>query len=171
MARYRETARTALHPARRIRVSSRTARLKERANWASRMARPLKALLRPACPTAMASTCIKVRWNGPSTFDLSAAKCSTPWAGNCTDFPKILRVFFRHDRKLYGEISRLIYRIIQTFYNAAAGTKIHSGAVIAYASAGEFARFNPHIHAIQGMEGAAQTAIHSARWRGASGQP
>jgi len=72
----------------------------------------------------------------------------TPWSGHCTDFPKVLRVFFRHDRKLYGEISRLIYRIIQTFYTAAAGRKIQSAAVIAYASAGEFARFNPHIHAI-----------------------
>ena len=63
-------------------------------------------------------------------------------------FFKILRVFFRHYRKLYGEISRLIYRIIQSFYNAAAGRKIQSAAVIAYASAGEFARFNPCIHAI-----------------------
>ena len=63
-------------------------------------------------------------------------------------FPKVIRVFFRHDRKLYGEISRLIYRIIQTFLNAAAGRKIQSAAVIAYASAGKFARFNSHIHAI-----------------------
>lgn len=37
--------------------------------------------------------------------------------------------------------------IIQ-FYNAAAGCKVHSAAVIAYASAGEFVRFNPHLHAI-----------------------
>ena len=48
----------------------------------------------------------------------------------------------------YGDISRLIYRIIQTFYNAASRTKIHNGALITYASAGEFARFNPHIHTI-----------------------
>jgi len=52
-------------------------------------------------------------------------------------------VFFRNDKRLYGEISRLIYRIIQTFSNTAAGRKIQSAAVIAYASAGEFARFNP----------------------------
>jgi hypothetical protein len=31
---------------------------------------------------------------------------------------------------------------------AAAGRRIHGAAVIAYASAGEFARWNPHLHAI-----------------------
>ncbi|MBE3038044.1 MAG: transposase zinc-binding domain-containing protein, partial [Chloroflexi bacterium] len=63
-------------------------------------------------------------------------------------FPKVLRAFFRHDRRLYGEISKLVYRMIQSFYNAAAGRRIHSAAVVAYASAGEFARWNPHLHAI-----------------------
>jgi hypothetical protein len=26
-------------------------------------------------------------------------------------FPKVLRAFFRHDRRLYGEISKLVYRM------------------------------------------------------------
>ena len=60
----------------------------------------------------------------------------------------MLRVFFRRDRRLYGEISKLVYRMIQRFYNEAAGRKIQSAAVIAYASAGDFVRFNPHLHAI-----------------------
>ena len=38
--------------------------------------------------------------------------------------------------------------MIQSFYNAAAGRRIHSAAIVAYASAGEFARWNPHLHAI-----------------------
>ena len=63
-------------------------------------------------------------------------------------FPKVLRVFFRHDRRPYGEISKLVYRMIQRFYNAAAGRRVHSAAVIAYTTAGEFARWNPHLHAI-----------------------
>ena len=63
-------------------------------------------------------------------------------------FPKVLRVFFRHDRMLYGEISKLVYRMIQSFYNEAAGRRIRSAAVIACASVGDFARFNPHLHAI-----------------------
>lgn len=45
-------------------------------------------------------------------------------SGHCTDFPKVLRVFFRYDRRLYGEISKRIYRIIQSFCNAAAGRRI-----------------------------------------------
>ena len=63
-------------------------------------------------------------------------------------FPKVLRVFFRHDRKLFGEVSRLVYRMIQRFSNEAAGRRIQSAAVIAYASAGDFVRFNPHLHGI-----------------------
>ena len=63
-------------------------------------------------------------------------------------FPKVLRGFFRHHRTLYGEIARQLYAMIVTFYNDAAACKVHSAAVIAYASAGEFARFNPHLHAI-----------------------
>jgi hypothetical protein len=63
-------------------------------------------------------------------------------------FPKVLRVFFRHDRNLSGEVSRLVYRMIQSFSNEAAGRRIQSAAVIAYASAGDFVRFNPHLHGI-----------------------
>jgi hypothetical protein len=63
-------------------------------------------------------------------------------------FPKVLRGFFRYHRTLYGEIARRVYAMISTFYNATAGCRLHSAAVIAYASAGEFARFNPHLHAI-----------------------
>jgi len=63
-------------------------------------------------------------------------------------FPKALRGFFRYHPTLFGEIARQLYAMIATFYNAAAACKVHSAAVIAYASAGEFARFNPHLHAI-----------------------
>jgi hypothetical protein len=60
----------------------------------------------------------------------------------------VLRVFFRHDRRLFGEISKLVFRMINKFYTKAAGRRIQSAAVIAYASAGDFARFNPHLHGI-----------------------
>jgi hypothetical protein len=63
-------------------------------------------------------------------------------------FPKVLRGFFRHHRTLYGQITRQVYAMISTFYNATAGCRVHSAALIAYGSAGEFARFNPHLHAI-----------------------
>lgn len=38
-------------------------------------------------------------------------------------FPKVLRVFFRHDRRLYGEASKLIYRMIQTHLLQFGGTR------------------------------------------------
>lgn len=63
-------------------------------------------------------------------------------------FPKVLRGFFRHHRALHGDIAQQVYAMILKFYNAAAGCRVLSAAVIAYASAGEFARFNPHLHAI-----------------------
>ena len=66
----------------------------------------------------------------------------TPRSGHCTDFPKVLRVFFRHDRRLFGEISKLVYRMIHEFYNEAVGRRIQSAAVIAYASAGDFAQLH-----------------------------
>jgi hypothetical protein len=80
----------------------------------------------------------------------------TPWSGHCTDFPKVLRVFFRHDHRLVGHVSRLVYRMMQGVYSAAASRKIQGAAVIAYASAGDFLRrcsgppkgWNPHLHGI-----------------------
>jgi len=38
--------------------------------------------------------------------------------------------------------------MIHEFYNEAAGKKSRGAAVIACASGGDFARFNPHLHAI-----------------------
>jgi hypothetical protein len=63
-------------------------------------------------------------------------------------FPKVLRLFFRHDHELFGVVSRLAYRMMQDFYSTAAGRKVQGAAVIAYASAGDFVRFNPHLHGI-----------------------
>jgi hypothetical protein len=63
-------------------------------------------------------------------------------------FPKLLRPYFRYNRRLFSEISRLIFAIIQHFYNKAAKRPIKTGMVLAYQSAGEFLRWNPHWHAI-----------------------
>jgi hypothetical protein len=47
-------------------------------------------------------------------------------------FPKALRVFFRHDRKLFAEISKMIFAIIIDFYREVAGQEIRTGMVIAH---------------------------------------
>jgi hypothetical protein len=62
--------------------------------------------------------------------------------------PKALRPFFRHDRRLFAEVSRLIYDILRDFYHEAAGRPLLTGMVIAHQSFGDQLRFNPHFHAI-----------------------
>lgn len=63
-------------------------------------------------------------------------------------FPKILRPFFRHDRRLFSEISRLLFKMLADFYNEAAGKAIESAAVLVFQTAGDFVRHNPHYHGI-----------------------
>lgn len=62
--------------------------------------------------------------------------------------PKALRPFFRHDRRLFAEVSRLIYTIIAEFYNAAAGKPLVTGIVTAFQSFGDLLRWNAHFHSL-----------------------
>jgi len=64
----------------------------------------------------------------------------TPWSGRCTDLPKVRRVFFRHDKRLHGEISRLIYGLVRDFTAEAAGTPLRAAAVVVFQSSGSFCR-------------------------------
>ena len=59
-----------------------------------------------------------------------------------------MRVFFRHDRMLFSEISRLIFDMIQRYFNEASKTPLQSTALLCFQSFGEFLRWNPHWHAI-----------------------
>ena len=63
-------------------------------------------------------------------------------------FPKALRVFFRNNRKLFADISRLIFCIIKDFYNEAAEKDIKTGMVIAHQTFGDMLRWNPHFHCL-----------------------
>ena len=63
-------------------------------------------------------------------------------------FPKALRVFFKHDRRLFSEVSRLLFDVIHSFYTVAAGRPIRTASVLAYQSYGDLLRFNPHSHAL-----------------------
>ena len=60
----------------------------------------------------------------------------------------MLRIFFKYDRELFADISKLIYSIIEEYYNELSKVKIKSGAVISYQTAGDVLRFNSHFHAI-----------------------
>jgi len=46
--------------------------------------------------------------------------------------PRILRPYFRHNSHLFSDVSRVIFAIIQRFYNRAAKTNIKTGMVLAY---------------------------------------
>jgi hypothetical protein len=54
--------------------------------------------------------------------------------------PKALRLFFRHDRRLFSEVSRLIYRLIQDFYREAVGAELMTGIVVAHQTFGDMLR-------------------------------
>ena len=62
--------------------------------------------------------------------------------------PKALRVFFRNNRKLFADISRLIFSIIRDFYNEASEKEIRTGIVIAHQTFGDMLRWNPHFHCL-----------------------
>jgi hypothetical protein len=73
---------------------------------------------------------------------------SLPYRQFVFTVPRILRPYFRHNRRLFSDVSRVIFAVIQRFYNKAAKTSIKTGMVLAYQSAGEFLRFNPHFHCL-----------------------
>jgi hypothetical protein len=62
--------------------------------------------------------------------------------------PKVLRVFFRHDKRLHGDISRLIYGLVRDFTTEAAGKPTRIAAVVVFQSSGSFCRFHPHWHGL-----------------------
>jgi len=62
--------------------------------------------------------------------------------------PKCLRVFFKHDRMLYYDISTLIFEMIQSYYNEVSGEDIETGLVLSYQTSGDFAQWNPHFHGL-----------------------
>jgi hypothetical protein len=60
--------------------------------------------------------------------------------------PKVLRPLFRHDRRLFADVSRLIYRTLREFFDEAAGKPLLTGMVIAHETFGDRLRSNPHFH-------------------------
>jgi len=66
--------------------------------------------------------------------------------------PKMLRVFFKHNGKLFVEISKMIVSIMTDYYNSVSRKTLQSGFVVSYQTYGDMLRFNPHWHCII-MEG------------------
>jgi len=51
--------------------------------------------------------------------------------------PKLLRVYFKHDRDLFEDVSRIIFSIIQDFYNKSAPMALKTASVVSYQSFGD----------------------------------
>jgi len=62
--------------------------------------------------------------------------------------PKALRIYFKNDRNLFADVSKIIFSIINDYYNETAKTAVKPGAVISYQSFGDMVRANPHYHCI-----------------------
>jgi hypothetical protein len=62
--------------------------------------------------------------------------------------PKILRPYFKSDKRLFGEVSRLIFSLLSEFFSLAAGQELPGACVVSYQSFGEYARFHPHWHVL-----------------------
>ena len=62
--------------------------------------------------------------------------------------PKILRLYFKYDRNLFEDVSRIIFSIIQDFYNESAPAALKTASVVSYQSFGDLLRFNPHYHCL-----------------------
>jgi hypothetical protein len=62
--------------------------------------------------------------------------------------PKLLRVYFKYDRTLFEDISRIIFSIIHDYYTETAKTAVNTGVVVSYQSFGDLMRWNPHFHCI-----------------------
>ena len=63
-------------------------------------------------------------------------------------FPKMLRLFFRNNKRVLSDIARLISDMIVEYYKILTGKEIRTGIVLAFQSYSDFLRFNPHFHAI-----------------------
>jgi hypothetical protein len=62
--------------------------------------------------------------------------------------PKLLRPYFKYDRNLFEEVSRIIFSIIHDFYSETVKTRIKTGVVVSYQSFGDLMRWNPHYHCL-----------------------
>ena len=54
--------------------------------------------------------------------------------------PKLLRPYFKYDRNLFQDVSRIIFSIIQNFDNEAAPIAVKTAAVVSYQSFGSLMR-------------------------------
>ncbi len=62
--------------------------------------------------------------------------------------PKLLRLYFKNNRKLFAAVSKLIHKLITDYYIEATGKEVITGTIVAHQTYGDILRFNPHWHCL-----------------------
>src|SRR4030043_878395 len=60
--------------------------------------------------------------------------------------PKILRVFFKYNRQLLGELCRCALRSLTRYFEIVAGSELMPGVIAAIQTFGARINFHPHLH-------------------------
>jgi hypothetical protein len=60
----------------------------------------------------------------------------------------MLRAFFRNNKKLFSEMSKLIYQMFELYYARVCSKDAKTGIITAFQTFGDFLRFNPHYHCL-----------------------
>jgi hypothetical protein len=60
--------------------------------------------------------------------------------------PELLRVYFKYDRNLFQDVSRIIFSITQDFYNESAPAALKTASVVSYRSFGDLVRWKLRQH-------------------------
>ena len=101
----------------------------------------------------------RARWFCPSChqkkvivfgeFMINNVVCPVPHRQYVFSIPKMLRVYFRYDRKLLTQLCKAAYESLQEYMRLELGKpKGEAGIVMAIQTFGEYLNFHPHLHAV-----------------------
>ena len=107
--------------------------------------RPFVASLKEACKTwYLCPSCHQKRILLFSEHMANDVLLRLPHRQYVWSIPKALRIYFRNDKSLFADISKIIFSIINEYYNEASQTPLKTGAIISYQSFGDLMRAHPH---------------------------
>ncbi len=111
--------------------------------------RPFVASLKEACKTwYLCPSCHQKRILLFSEHMANDVLLRLPLRQYVWCIPKAIRIYFRNDKSLFADISKIIFSIINEYYNEASETPLKTGAIISYQSFGDMMRPNSHFHTI-----------------------
>ena len=73
--------------------------------------------------------------------------------------PKMLRIFFKYNRRLLGLLCRLALRSLTHYFELLAGSELMPGAIAAIQTFGDRINFHPHLHFLVTEGGVVLAAI------------